>query len=1389
MGKLSLLSFKRSIEESDMGFGSATRSLHAWSMTHQAVRLLVCLVCVASTVFGQNTNQPQWIWSPDHIQGNVPQGSCYFRKTIYLPLAGSGQVSIAADDVYELFVNGKAAGEGNSTDELQVHDIAKLLRQGKNVVSVRVDNRNGQTAGLAAEIKVISTDGSERKYLSNPTWRTSLRVLPLWNTVSYRDGRWNAAKNNGVFGAVATDKQNPSGSTEGSLQSNPPMATDQSPPGKVNELATTPDPAVDASEFDIGSSEMEIIEPPSAELNASPTDDSDEDVSVATISPDDGSPSTSENEPDKTVKAPKEIAKESRGLDRPEFRVRPGFQVQHIAGNNDVGSLIAMAFNEFGQIIASQEGGPLLMLYDSNKDGTPDKVRICCTQVFSCQGILPVSGQLYVVGDGPVGNAVYELRDENHDGDFERATALVRFEGQPGEHGPHGLTLGPDGMLYVSIGNHTKLTQPFALSSPHQNYYEGELVRSRFEDPRGHAQGIKAPGGGVVRIDLEGRRVELFAGGLRNAYDLAFNKDGDLFTHDSDMESDIGTPWHRPTRLINLISGGEYGWRSGWAKWPDYLADTLPAVVETDRGSPTGSIFYDHWAYPAKYRNAMFSCDWAQGQIRAFRFDRRGAGYAATNELFLEGNPLNVTDLDVGPDGWLYFCTGGRGTSGNIYRVVWNEKIPAEQRDLGQGIVRAVRQPQTQSAWGRQAVSLLRRDLDDIWDQEIRRFVSDVNNSPSERAHALQLMHLLGPPPADIELRELSLDAEPLVRAKAAYLMGLIGNQTTSTRLAEMLRDHTAFVRRQAAEALARKEVQVDEASTFGMLSSPDRYEAWAARRLLERNRGTLWHESILRTKNPRVFIQGSMAILISQPDRAVALRIVKRFAQISRGFVSDADFTDMLRVVHLAIERGGLKPQELTDLSAYLAEEFPAGNIRINRELTRLLVFLKPPSAIDRMLSYLQKEVPDEEKLHVAMHLAFFDQGMTANQRVRLLAYLEQADERKGGQNLAGYVREARNMVVKSMPREHLLAALQDGNRLPKTALSVLFAVPEEKDAYYLDALEDLDRRISGLNTPAHNQLKIGLLAVLSRGKDPQAMGYLREVYDRDPERRQAVAMGLAQSPEGRNWDYLVRSIPLLDGEPAREVLLKLRQVAYAPQDPEHVRQLILCGLRLGENGAKDAIELLQHWVGTTPEKLGQNWESQLAAWQSWFESTYPSRPVATLPVESGDNRWTYDDLLTYLSSDDAASASVEQGAEIYVKAKCADCHIHGELGENAGPDLTTLSRRFQVREVLESIIYPSQVISDQYASHTVFTTDGKQLKGLVIPREGGGIRIVPSEGKSVVLDEIQIDEILPNNTSAMPEGLLNELNLSEIADLFAFLMHVPNGAVASPQATKIRR
>ncbi len=468
--------------------------------------------------------------------------------------------------------------------------------------------------------------------------------------------------------------------------------------------------------------------------------------------------------------------------------------------------------------------------------------------------------------------------------------------------------------------------------------------------------------------------------------------------------------------------------------------------------------------------------------------------------------------------------------------------------------------------------------------------------------------------------------------------------------------------------------------------------------------------------------------------------------------------------------------------------QEFPAGNTQINRELTRLIVYLQASEAIDRLLAYMESDVAAVEKVHVGMHLRFLERGWDIDQRMRLCRYLETTGDSQKGKSLGLYIQAVQNDVAAALTSEERVALLEQGHELPRMAVAILFALPEEDDLKNFESFRRLDYYIADLKGAAYERLRIGLVAVIARGAHDLPMAYLREAYDRSPERRQVIAMGLAQKPDGRNWDYLVRSIPLLEGDAAREVLLRLQQVPFAPEDPEHFRQLILCGLKLAAEGGDDAADLLQHWTNARPDASCDGWNSRLLAWQDWFQAEYPLGPQAALPLENGSNTWTYSDLMTYLASPEAEQGSAERGSQVYVQARCAECHTLGALGNNYGPDLTTLRDRFQVREILESIIYPSQLIPAKYKSHTVITSAGRQVTGLLVPTDDGRFKAVTPDGRVLELTESEVDEVLPNNASAMPEGLLNGLSLQEIADLFAFLGTRPAADVAesTPQSVK---
>lgn len=1263
-----------------------TRSWHCRNWLLVASLGLIALIVGSASA----AEEAEWIWSKEHAKEAVPaNATCYFRRTFTLKAPESGSVTIAADDAYELFVNGQKVGGGTGTKKLIEFDVTKALARGLNVVAIKATNQSGDTAAVCARVMIKDKNVGWVSYSTDAAWKTNFNVLPLWNTIAYADRGWELAQSFGALGSTA------------------------------------------------------------------PWDLADE-----------------------TTKDELQTGQ--------RFTVENDFEVQRVLEDDVTESLIAMAFNEFGQIVASREGGPLVLLYDDNNDKLINQSRVICDKVESCQGILCLNGNVFVTGSGPEGAGLYRLSDKNRDGTLETIKLLIKFEGDMGEHGPHGIALGPDGLIYVVIGNHTKLPENIDEGSPYRNYYEGDLNQPRYEDPGGHAVGVKAPGGMVLRTDIDGSAVQIVAGGLRNAYDLAFNAHGEMFIPDSDMEADEGTSWFRPTRLHHIVPGGEYGWRSGWANWPEYYVDQLPPVLSLGRGSPSGIAAYNHFAYPQKFHGALFVADWSQGRIMCVRMKANGGSFTADSSVFLEGNPLNVTDLEVGPDGNLYFVTGGRGTSGGLFRVRWKGTVPDSVKNLGQGIAAVVRQPQLQSAYSRQAIALLKKELGAEWEKKLIGVATSSANPTRYRLQSLDVMQLYGPNPSEEFLVHLSKDKNELIRARAADLLGQRTSDSAKARLAAMLADKDRLVRRKTCEALLRAGHTVPLGSLKTALASDDPYEAWAARRLLERQPVDQWQQELLKTENHRLLINGSLALVVARPEKEIALEAIQALANAMTQFVSDRDFVDMLRVIQVAMQRADIKPEDVPGLALQLKEEFPAGDSHINRELIRILVYLQESSIIDRYLAYLRSDASEIDRAHVGLHLRFLNDGWTADQRLELLEFYETAQQMKAGTAFTRYVINLTRDFAAGLSEEESRLVLAQGALWPNAALGALYKLPNDLDEELVEMLTGLDRQLDSTQESAQ-RLQVGIVAVLSRSGDEASLAYLREVWEQTPERRQAVAMGLSLHPNETNWPYLVRSLPVLEGAGAPLVLQQLASAEQAPDEPDPYRQVILLGFKLKEKGASQAIALLEHWTG---EQLAADgtWKQKLQAWQEWYAGTYPDALAATPPVEKAEARWTYEQLVEFLIKAENVSGDPSRGSIVYAKAQCSKCHKVGPLGESIGPDLTAVAKRFTKKEMLESVYFPSHVISDQYASKTIHTVDGRSFTGLLATSPLGELTVMQSSGEKAFIASDEVEEVVPSKISSMPEGLLDALTQEEIVDLFAFLA-TPNVAEFARQPGALQR
>ena len=341
-----------------------------------------------------------------------------------------------------------------------------------------------------------------------------------------------------------------------------------------------------------------------------------------------------------------------------DFTLPPGFVAEEIyeVPNAKQGSWICLTVDDRGRLIASDQRGSLYRLtVPRPASSDPPIVEKIDLDIGMAMGLLYQGDALYVMvnGKSAQGPGLYRVRDTNQDDRFDSIELLRGIDppGKPGAgHGNHAIVPAPDGKsLYVVCGNMAgKPVGGFDSSRVPRNWKEDQLL-PRMSDSRGHAAGVMAPGGWIAKTDLDDRHWDLICSGFRNVYDAAFNRKGDLFTYDADMEFDLGTPWYRPTRICHVTSGGEFGWRNRSGKWPAYYPDSLPSVIDIGLGSPTGVTFGYDTNFPARYRDAFFFCDWSYGRIYTANLARSGATYTGTHQLFASFAPLSVVDIIVHP--------------------------------------------------------------------------------------------------------------------------------------------------------------------------------------------------------------------------------------------------------------------------------------------------------------------------------------------------------------------------------------------------------------------------------------------------------------------------------------------------------------------------------------------------------------------------------------------------------------------------------------------------------------------------------------------------------------------------------------------------------------------
>ncbi len=413
-----------------------------------------------------------------------------------------------------------------------------------------------------------------------------------------------------------------------------------------------------------------------------------------------------------------------------------GFRVEIVAKADRLaqGSWISLTEDQQGRLIlGANEQQPFTRL-TLDKAGKVTKTEVIFTPVSESMGITWHDNSLYVQGgrlekaftatlenpgfgrqSGQAG--LHRLRDPKGDGSFTAVDTLRTWDGPEGGHSDHGIheaRVSPDGKhFYIINGNGGIQADDVSPNSPLRNYADDRII-PLLGTQTGRLGNERAPGGHILRSDLEGKDLHLVSGGLRNALHFDWNADGEIFTFDSDMEPEFGVPWYRPVRVSWLPSGADLGYRGNSGKYPTWYEDSLPPLVEIGLGSPVGVTFGYRTAFPATYQKALFVADNNYGRIIAVHLQPAGSGYIASSwenvvwpKGLYGGTPRmthNVTDMIVSRDGTLYYLIGSRRAQSYLMKVTYVGDQPTarvEYRNTDGAAARALRRSLEAFHWTR----------------------------------------------------------------------------------------------------------------------------------------------------------------------------------------------------------------------------------------------------------------------------------------------------------------------------------------------------------------------------------------------------------------------------------------------------------------------------------------------------------------------------------------------------------------------------------------------------------------------------------------------------------------------------------------------------------------
>lgn len=239
---------------------------------------------------------------------------------------------------------------------------------------------------------------------------------------------------------------------------------------------------------------------------------------------------------------------------------------------------------------------------------------------------------------------------------------LTGFGGIDHDHGVHGLSTGPDGKLYFTVGDQ-------GVKGLQSKDGKGKSWTTNRTDCQAAT---------VWRCDLDGNNLELIAHNFRNNYECCVDSFGEIWLSDNDDDG------NQQTRICHVLPGGNYGYwprGPGQSHWHEEQPGIVHKTLRTGFGSPTGITFYEGSLLPKQYQGDLIHCDAGPREVRYFKRTPKGAGYELEKTVMLTStdNWFRPSAVRVAPDGSVFIAdwydpgVGGHGMGdwkqGRIYRL------------------------------------------------------------------------------------------------------------------------------------------------------------------------------------------------------------------------------------------------------------------------------------------------------------------------------------------------------------------------------------------------------------------------------------------------------------------------------------------------------------------------------------------------------------------------------------------------------------------------------------------------------------------------------------------------------------------------------------------------